>query len=205
MVSCEKYLFREYGPLLFTPAYTVTDPTIGYLSRYAPGVRENGGLYTHAGTWAVQALAMMGEGDKAYKIYKSFLPILRGLDPERYYAEPYVLPGNVDGPESPHFGRGGWTWYTGAAAWCFRVVLDYMLGIHATIDGLRIHPCIPKEWSGFRVKRLFRGQTYEIVVENPKHVSSGVKRILVNGLEQQDALIPPFTRKGPHHVRVILG
>jgi cellobiose phosphorylase len=205
LASCEKHLFREYGPLLFTPAYTKTDPTIGYLSRYAPGIRENGGLYTHAGTWAVQALALMGQGNKAHKVYQSFMPILRGLRPDNYYAEPYVLPGNVDGPESPHFGRGAWTWYTGAAAWYFRVAIDYILGIHATIEGLQINPVIPKKWDGFKVRRFFRGSTYDISVRNPKHVTKGVKRVTVNGKAVEGNLIKPLKAKGPHKVSVILG
>lgn len=205
MATAEKLLFKEYGPLLLTPAYTVTDPTIGYLSRYAPAVRENGGLYTHAGTWAVQAAAMMGDGDKAHKVYQSFMPILRGLNPELYYTEPYVLPGNVDGPESPHFGRGGWTWYTGAAGWYFRVALNYMLGIQPSVEGLHINPSIPSKWNGFKVKRLFRGATYEITVENPRHVSHGVKSVTVNGKKIEGNILKPLKGKGPHQVKVVLG
>lgn len=205
MASAEKMLFKEYGPLLLTPAYSKTDETIGYLSRYAPAVRENGGLYTHAGTWAVQALTVMREGDKAWKVYQSFCPILRGQNVEKYYAEPYVLPGNVDGPESPHPGRGSWTWYTGSAGWTFRVGMNYILGVRPTIDGLLIDPCIPKAWNGFEVKRLFRGATYEITVKNPKHVSTGVKKITVNGKEIEGNLIKPLKSKGPHEVVVTMG
>ena len=205
MATAEKLLFKKYGPLLLTPAYTKTDPTIGYLSRYAPSVRENGGLYTHAGTWAVQALTVLHDGNKAYQVYRSFMPILRGQEPDLYYAEPYVLPGNVDGPESPHFGRGGWTWYTGAAGWYFRVALDYILGIHATINGLEINPCIPSKWDRYKVKRLFRGKVYEIVVQNPRHVSTGVKKIEVNGKPISGNVIKPLSSKGPHQIRVTLG
>ena len=205
MQSAEKYLFREFGPLLLTPAYSVTDPTIGYITRYAPAVRENGGLYTHAGTWAVQAVAMTGDGDKAYKAYCSFNPPLRGLDPDIYYVEPYVTPGNVDGPDSPHFGRGGWTWYTGSAAWSFRIALDYMLGIHAVEEGLQINPAIPKDWKGYNVKRFFRGAIYQMTVKNPKHVSTGVKQIKVNGNKIEGNLVVPQKGKGPHQIEVILG
>ena len=205
MDSIEKHLFRQYGPLLLTPAYSVTDPTIGYITRYAPAVRENGGLYTHAGTWAVQAVALTGEGDKAHKVYSSFNPPLRGLEPDLYYTEPYVTPGNVDGPDSPNFGRGGWSWYTGSAAWFFRVALDYMLGVHAEIEGLRINPAIPKSWKSYKVKRLFRGATYEITFKNLKGVSSGVKQIKVNGVRVEGNLITPVKGKGPHQVEVLLG
>lgn len=205
MASCEKYLFRNFGPLLLTPAYTRTDPTIGYITRYAPAVRENGGVYCHAATWAVQALTVLGEGDKAYQMYRSFMPILRGAEPDLYYAEPYVMPGNVDGPESPHPGRGGWTWYTGTASWYFRIALNWILGIDPTVEGLRINPCIPKKWDGFKVKRLFRGTTYEITVENPKHVSTGVKKITVDGRPIDGNMIRPLNRRTMHKVHVIMG
>ncbi|OGW85085.1 MAG: hypothetical protein A3A81_06475 [Omnitrophica bacterium RIFCSPLOWO2_01_FULL_45_10b] len=205
MASAAKHLYREYGPLLLTPAYHETDPTIGYITRYAPSVRENGGLYTHAGTWAIQAECMMREGDKAFGVYDSFNPAKRGLNPDLYFAEPYVTPGNVDGPDSPNFGRGSWTWYTGSAGWYAVVVLNYLLGIRPVRDGLLIDPVIPKKWDGFKVKRTFRSSVYEITVENPKHVSSGVKKLIVNGKEQSGTLIKPLKAKGPHQIKVVLG
>ena len=205
MDQAEKYLYREYGPLLLTPAYHQTDPTIGYITRYAPSVRENGGLYTHAGTWAIQAECIMRDGDEAWQVYKSFNPALRGLNPDLYYAEPYVTPGNVDGPDSPNFGRGSWTWYTGSAAWYAVVVLNWLLGIRPVREGLLVDPVIPKKWGGFKMKRLFRGSVYEIAVEDPKHVGSGVKRLTLNGKAQEGNLIKPVKGKGPHKVHVVLG
>ena len=205
MASAAKWLYKEYGPLLLTPGYDKTDPTIGYITRYAPSVRENGGLYTHAGTWAIQAECIMRNGEQAYEVYKSFNPALRGLEPDLYYCEPYVTPGNVDGPDSPNNGRGGWTWYTGSAAWYAVVVLDWLLGIRPVREGLLIDPVIPKKWNGFKVKRFFRGSAYEITVENPKHVSSGIAKITVNGKIQQGNLIKPIKGKGPHQVHVVLG
>ena len=205
MAMCEKYLYREYGPLLLTPAYHETDPTIGYITRYAPSVRENGGLYTHAGTWAVQAEAMMREGDKAYEVYKSFNPILRGLNPDLYYCEPYVTPGNVDGPDSPNFGRGGWTWYTGSGAWSAVVILNWVLGVRPVREGLVVDPVIPKSWPGFKVKRLFRGATYHIEVKNPKGTGQGVKQIKVDGKLQTSNTVPAFRDGKEHNVQVVLG
>jgi cellobiose phosphorylase len=205
MAQAEKHLYREYGPLLLTPAYHETDPTIGYITRYAPSVRENGGLYTHAGTWAIQAECMMRDGDKAWEVYKSFNPALRGLDPDCYFVEPYVTPGNVDGPDSPHFGRGGWTWYTGSAAWYAVVALNWLLGIRPIWEGLLVDPVIPKKWDGFKVKRLFRGSIYEIIVDNSKHVGSGVEKLTVNGKSQEGNLIKPIQGKGPHKIHVVLG
>lgn len=205
MDQCKKILYKEYGPLLLTPAYHQTDPSIGYITRYAPSVRENGGLYTHAGTWAVQAEAMMRNGDRAYEVYKSFNPALRGLDPELYYVEPYVTPGNVDGPDSPHFGRGGWTWYTGSAAWYAVVIWNWLLGIRPTREGLLIDPVIPKKWPGFKVKRLFRGSNYFIEVKNPKGTGQGVMSVTVDGKKQSSNLIPVFKDGKDHKIEVILG
>lgn len=161
--SIKKYLFREYGPLLLYPAYTSPDPEIGYLTRYAPGVRENGGLYTHAGCWAVLASCKMKDPD-AYEIYKSFMPIYRGIEPDLYKVEPYVTCGNVDGPDSKYFGRGGWSWYTGSATWYFICAIEGILGIIPTWDGLKISPNIPEDWKEVKVRRLFRGKIYEIII-----------------------------------------
>ena len=205
MAMAAKHLYREYGPLLLTPAYQVTDPTIGYITRYAPSVRENGGLYTHAGAWAVQAEAVMRNGEKAYEVYSSFNPAQRGLNPDLYYVEPYVTPGNVDGPDSPHFGRGGWTWYTGSAAWYAVVILNWFLGIRPIREGLLIDPVIPKKWPGFKVKRLFRGATYKIEVKNPKGTGQGVRELIVDGKKQSSNLIPAFRDGKTHEVLVALG
>lgn len=205
MASAEKYLYREYGPLLLTPAYQVTDPTIGYITRYAPAVRENGGLYTHAGTWAIQAECIRRDGEKAYQLYQSFCPILRGLNPDIYFVEPYVTPGNVDGPDSPHFGRGGWTWYTGSAQWYYTVVMNWLLGVRPTPEGLLVDPVIPKTWSEVRMRRKFRGALYEIEVRNPNRSSSGVKEIRIDGKPHSSNLLPSFGDGKTHKIEVILG
>ena len=205
MASVERSLDREYGPLLLTPAYTQPDDTIGYLSRYAPGVRENGGVYSHGAAWAILAECLLGRGDVAYRMYSKICPPKRGMDPELYYVEPYVMPGNSDGPESPHFGRGGWTWYTGSAAWLFQVSTEWILGIRPTSEGLLIDPCLPSSWDGFRMKRIFRGTTYEIHVENPQHVSQGVKTVQVDGKPLARPLLPALGDGEVHHVRVVMG
>jgi len=194
-----KHLYREYGPLLFTPAFDTPDPGIGHLSQYAPGVRENGGLYTHAGCWAVMAECATGNADTAYRIMSSFNPIKRGADPDLYRAEPYVTPGNVDGPESPFFGRGGWTWYTGSAAWLYRAVLDYILGVRPSFHGLEIIPMPPAGWRNYFVARRFRGTDYEINV----HVNAkrqGEVRLVIEGEELSGNVIP--VRSVPGRVRV---
>jgi cellobiose phosphorylase len=185
--AVRKYLDREYGPLLFYPAYSTPDPRIGYITRYAPGVRENGGVYTHAATWAVMAAAMTGDGDWAYSLYEKICPVLRGRDPDVYLAEPYVTPGNIDGPDSELFGRGGWTWYTGSASWLQRVMNEWILGVRPVLHGLVVRPAIPARWNGFRAKRLFRDRLYDI------EVTRGNPLLSVNGEELEPG--SPFTGK----------
>jgi cellobiose phosphorylase len=166
MESVAKYLLKKNGCLLLSPAYTKPDEMIGYLSRYAPGRRENGGVYSHAATWAIWAFAIMKNRQLAFSSYKNLCPIYNGLNPDEYKAEPYVTPGNIDGPDSPNYGMGGWTWYTGSANWFQKVIVDWILGVRATIDGLIIDPCIPDDWKGFSIKRFFRGTIYNITVFN---------------------------------------
>jgi len=205
MDSMEKHLLREYGPLLFYPGYTKPDKGIGYLSRYGEGLRENGGVYTHAATWAIIAEVILRRPEKAFEIYSKICPIKRGMQPEVFMGEPYVTSGNSDGPQSAYFGRGGWNWYTGSAAWLFKVSTEWILGIRPTLEGLLIDPCIPKEWSGFRIKRQFRGATYEIKVENPRNVSFGIKEIWLDEQKLDQPLIPPLSDGKTHKVRAVMG
>lgn len=178
--SVENYLLKKNGPLLLYPAYSKPDDLIGYLSRYAPGRRENGGVYTHAATWSIWAYSLKKNKQLAYEIYKRLSPVLNGLNPDEYIAEPYVTPGNIEGPDSPLYGMGGWTWYTGSAAWLQKVIVDYLIGVRSGKDGLIIDPNFPDEWESVRVKRLFRGKVYDIFFENPNGKYSGIEEIYVN-------------------------
>jgi len=212
MDSAERMLGTGYGPVLFFPAYSNPDETIGYLTRYAPGVRENGGVYTHAAVWAVMAESMMKREKKSWEFYSEICPIYRGMDPDLYKAEPYVVPGNADGPSSPHFGQAGWTWYTGSAAWMWKVGIEWILGVRPTFDGLVIDPCIPREWKGFKIERKFRGATYQIEVDNSGGVSYGVREVIVDGKKCEVkagippyAVIPIFRDRKVHKVLVQLG
>jgi len=195
MSAVSKYLLKKNGGLLHFPAYKTPDKYIGYLSRYAPGRRENGGVYSHAATWAVWAYALLKDSENAYEAYKRLNPILNGMNTDEYVDEPYVTPGNIDGPDSPNYGMGGWTWYTGSASWFVKVVVDWILGVRAEANGLKIDPCIPKEWKNFSVKRLFRGCSYTIRVHNDGAVSSGVEKIVVDGVEQTSNVIPVQLKK----------
>ncbi len=201
--SVTKYLLKNNGPLLLQPAYSKPDKYIGYLSRYAAGRRENGGVYTHAATWAIQAFAMMKDSENAFLTYKSICPIYNGMYPDKYAAEPFVTPGNIDGPDSPNYGMGGWTWYTGSASWFQKIVIEWILGIRPSEDGLIIDPCIPKEWKGYKVTRIFRGTVYSIDVKNFSGSSHGVKKIIIDGVEQTCNLIKQ-SEKGTISVEVIL-
>lgn len=207
----ERRLEKDFGPLLLTPAYKTPDRFVGYLTRYSPGMRENGGVYTHAATWAVIAAAMLGRGASAFRIYSKLNPINRGKEPDVYCAEPYVTAGNIEGPDSPFAGRGGWTWYSGSAAWLFKAGLEWILGIRPATDGLIVDPCIPPEWKHYKVRRSFRGSIYEFEVRNPTGVQTGVQELWLDGRRicldtgPREKRVPPFGDGKVHHVRAVLG
>ena len=205
MASVTEYLLKDYGTLLNYPAFTKPRPDVGYVTRYAPGLRENGGVYTHAATWSVWAYTLAGQPDLAYEAYRKICPPNRSADIDTYKAEPYVTPGNVDGPLSEYYGRGGWTWYTGSSQWLHRVATHWILGIRPQEDGLLVDPSIPAHWAGFKVKRTFRHAIYEIDVKNPAQVSRGVKAVTVDGKSIEGNLLPVFHDGQIHLVEVIMG
>ena len=185
MDAVSEYLVKRGDDmvLLFTPPFNASDPDPGYIQGYLPGVRENGAQYTHAAAWCVIAYAMQGDGDRAFELFGMLNPInhasTRG-GAHRYKIEPYVVPGDVYS-EPPHVGRGGWSWYTGAAGWLYRAGIEYMLGVRVQGDHVRVAPCIPHEWSGYTVRYRRGGATYVIRVENPLRISSGAVDIDVDG------------------------
>lgn len=191
--------------MLLAPAYGEPDEKIGYLSRYAPGARENGGRYTHAAAWAIIAAVMMGDTSEAWRMYEAICPVRCGLSPDRYKAEPYVTAGNAAGPDSHAYCEGGWTWYTGSATWLFRVGSEWLLGVRPEWDGLRIDPCIPAHWEGFSMKRVFRGATYEITVLNPEHVSRGIAKMTLDGAGVDGVKLPTLGDGRVHRVEIVLG
>jgi cellobiose phosphorylase len=209
MASVTDLLLKEHGALLLFPAYTRIRTDVGYVTRYAPGLRENGGVYTHAATWAVWAYALMHDAPRAWEALHRILPPTRAADIDRYQAEPYVVPGNTDGPISPLFGRGGWTWYTGSAQWLHRVATHWILGVRPAADGLLLDPCVPAAWDGFSMSRSFRGATYEIRVDNRSHAGRGVTLLAVDGkpvaVGAVGALIPDLRDGKVHRVEAVLG
>ncbi len=161
--------------LLFAPPFDTTPQDPGYIKGYPPGIRENGGQYTHAAIWAAWALAELGQGDRAEALFRLLNPIYHSDTPEkaaRYMVEPYVIAADVYS-QPPHVGRGGWTWYTGSSGWMYRVGLEAILGIKRKGQTLQIEPCIPKTWASYQVTYRVGATTFQITVENPQ---AGVNR-----------------------------
>ena len=174
MALTEKWLYRDYGVLLFTPAYSVVDKNVGYLTRYAPGIRENGGVYTHAATWAIWAQAAAGNTEKVYETAARLCPpLLSAADADKYKGEPYVTPGNIEGPESIHEGKGAWTWYSGSSAWLFRCLTERLLGVRVEGGELVVDPRLPARWEGFTMERLVRGKKVRVAVRKKKGAAGG--------------------------------
>lgn len=194
--SVKVRLAKPYGALLLAPAYRTVDPYVGYITRYSPGLRENGGVYSHASTWAVQAFAKAGDVDTAYAIYKGMLPALRSaIDAEAYQAEPYVMPGNVDGPDSPYEGRAGWTWYTGSAAWMRRIAIQWLLGVKPTLEGLTFSGQTPTELGTIRLVRPFRGDTFDIEIQPGR-----AHRLIVDGKPHEGNVVAASGENRPRTV-----
>jgi cellobiose phosphorylase len=214
MASVDRLLVdHEHGiAKLFTPPFDHSTQNPGYIKGYPPGVRENGGQYTHGATWSIFAWAKLGDGDRAAALFDLLNPIRhsdRAEAVERYKVEPYVVSADVYSVE-PHVGRGGWTWYTGSAAWLYRAGLEAVLGFHLLGDRLRIDPCIPKAWPGFRLTFQYRVGArvtrYEIGVENPGGVCRGVSLIEMDGQTVVgDGVVELLDDGGVHAVRVVLG
>jgi cyclic beta-1,2-glucan synthetase len=193
---------------LFTPPFDDTDHDPGYIKGYVPGIRENGGQYTHAAVWTVAAFAALGDGDRAGELFGMLNPInhtQRRADLLRYKVEPYVVAADVYA-EPPHVGRGGWTWYTGAAGWFYRVGIEWMLGVRKHGETLRIDPCIPATWERVQVTYRHGGTRYRIVIENMRGVCRGVRELQLDDTAlPPDAFVPLTDGGGDHRVRVVLG
>ncbi len=201
LAAVKEHLVTEVGPLLLTPAFDKADPRVGYITRYAPGLRENGGVYTHAACWAMAAACKAGDAELVGTLLYALNPAHR--DPDRYWAEPYVTPGNIDGPASPHFGRGGWTWYTGSAAWLQRVVTEWVLGIRPEWDGLRVAPCLPVDWSHASLQRRYRGAELLIDIEcRSGGRGEGAVCVTLDGEPLPESFVPATRLSGQHRIIV---
>jgi cyclic beta-1,2-glucan synthetase len=211
MAAVEAYLVRRGDGLvlLFTPPFDKTPLDPGYIKGYLPGVRENGGQYTHAALWSLIAFAGLRQGDRAGELFSILNPINHAgtrAGVYKYKVEPYVAAADVYA-EPPHTGRGGWTWYTGSAGWMYRAGIEWILGFRFRGAVLHIDPCIPRWWPGYRVTFRYHSATYELVVENPRGANCGVARLVADGKEiAKDAREVPLKDDGKtHRIEVTLG
>jgi cyclic beta-1,2-glucan synthetase len=193
--------------LLFTPPFDKTARDPGYIKGYAPGVRENGGQYTHAATWTVWAFAKLGQGGRAEALFRLLNPVYHADTPEkvaRYKVEPYSIAADVYSVP-PHTSQGGWTWYTGSSGWMYRLGIEAILGVSKQGNTLKIDPCIPKVWPGFKVTYCFGAACYLIHVENPERVNRGIVQVLLDGKVMHDNLIPLVDDGRQHEVNIVMG
>ncbi|MBS3954815.1 MAG: hypothetical protein KGZ88_17825, partial [Methylomicrobium sp.] len=198
---------NEQMILLFTPPFDKSARDPGYIKGYLPGVRENGGQYTHAAIWTAWAFAKLGQGDRAVELFHMLNPANHSDTPakaETYKVEPYVIAADIYSVP-PHTGRGGWTWYTGSSGWMYRLGLEAILGITRVGNALNINPCIPRHWRGFKVKYRFGTTHYKIIVENPHNVSRGIREVMLDGNLLTDNLVSLMDDGRLHEVRVVMG
>ena len=211
MAAVEKHLIHRADglALLFAPPFDRTSLDPGYIKGYPPGIRENGGQYTHGAIWSMLAFAMLGEGDKAADLFSLLNPINHASTRAaiaRYKVEPYVMSADVYAAPA-HVGRGGWTWYTGSAGWMYRVGLESILGLRLRGSSLLIDPCVPKGWPRFDMVFRYHSTRYEIAVENPRGVGRGVSELILDGEKLPDIRLglPLINDGATHKVKAVLG
>jgi cyclic beta-1,2-glucan synthetase len=191
---------------LLDPPFDKSDLNPGYIKGYLPGVRENGGQYTHAAIWTVMAFAAMGDVERAWELFSMINPVNHSSTPEEvhvYRVEPYVVAADVYAVP-PHTGRGGWTWYTGSAGWMYRLITESLLGLHLEIDRLRFEPRMPKAWQSYKVHYRYRETFYHVTIHNGGNGMT-VARVLVDGNEHPDQTVPLVNDRKDHTAEVYLG
>lgn len=195
---------RDQGLIqLLDPPFDTSDLNPGYIKGYVPGVRENGGQYTHAAIWAAMAFAALGDRRRAWELFSMINPIHHARSPEAvatYKVEPYVVAADVYAV-SPHIGRGGWTWYTGSAGWLYRLIVESLLGLRREANTLHIAPCLPADWRGFTLRYRYRETVYSITVTQ-RPAGQGETRVTVDGVERPDPTIPLVDDRREHAVEV---
>jgi cyclic beta-1,2-glucan synthetase len=193
--------------LLLAPPFDQSAQEPGYIKGYPPGVRENGGQYTHAALWVVMAMARLGSGDEAVELFHMLNPVNHTRTPaqvERYQAEPYVVAGDVSS-HLHHAGRAGWSWYTGSAGWMYRAGLESILGLERRGSSFEVNPCIPSSWPEYSITWRFGRTRYEITVSNPRARCRGVRSAELDGSAVDPLSIPLVDDGATHQVRVVLG
>jgi cellobiose phosphorylase len=200
----QRLVHREQALIqLLAPPFDRSDLNPGYIKGYVPGVRENGGQYTHAAIWVVMAFAALGDGARAWELLSMINPVNHARSPEEiavYKVEPYVVAADVYAL-SPHTGRGGWTWYTGSAGWMYRLIVESLLGLSLEVDKLRFTPCLPSDWPGFKMHYRYRETVYHIAVQR-QPAGNGETRVTVDGVDQHDKTIPLVDDHQEHYVEV---
>jgi cellobiose phosphorylase len=204
MRAVHSKLNTKYGIKLSTPGYNGFNPKYGGVTTYPPGAKENGGIFLHPNPWAMIAETILGNGDRAFEYYSQINPAAKNNFADLYEIEPYVYAQNILGDEHPQFGLGRNSWLSGTASWCYQAGVQWILGLRAEYGGLRVDPCIPSAWSGFKASRMYRGSQVHLVVNNDKHVSKGVEKMVVNGKEVDGNLVS-IKRKGSYKVEIWLG
>jgi cellobiose phosphorylase len=203
--SVKKYLDTPYGIILLSPAYSRYSERLGSITFYPTGYKENAGIFCHANPWIMIAETVIGRGDRAFEYYTKLCPsYLENID-TLHKTEPYIYSQMIAGKDAKRHGEAKNSWLTGTAAWNFVAISQWILGIRPDYEGLRIDPCIPSSWDTFTVKRVFRGSTYTITVNNPNHVCKGVASMTVDGKSVEDTLVPAFSDRKEHTIEVILG
>jgi cellobiose phosphorylase len=203
--SVKKYLDCDYGIVLLNPPFTEYYIELGEISTYPPGYKENAGIFCHNNPWIIIAETVLGNGENAFEYYRKIAPSYLEDISELHKTEPYVYSQMIAGKDASRPGEAKNSWLTGTAAWNFYAVSQYLLGVRPEYDGLRIDPCIPKSWKGYKLIRKFRGATYEIEIRNKSGVSKGVSRISVNGKEYSSNVVPILPEGTTNTIRIELG
>ena len=203
--SVEEWLDTKYGIVLLQPAYTQYHTELGEISSYPPGYKENAGIFCHNNPWIVCAEAELGHGDRAFQVYRRTCPAFIEDISEIHRTEPYVYSQMIAGKDAPSFGEGKNSWLTGTAAWTFLSISQAILGVKPTLDGLQVDPCIPSSVREFAVSRRYRGAVYDISVQNPDGVCSGVRSVMLDGMPVDGNTLPIQVPGKKVKVDVILG
>jgi cellobiose phosphorylase len=206
MNAVAQRLLRHEAELiqLFDPPFDKSSLNPGYVKGYIPGVRENGGQYTHAGVWTAMAFALMGENDRAWELFTLLNPISHSATPKQiaaYKVEPYVIAADIYAV-APHTGRGGWTWYTGSAGWMYRLLLETLLGVKLEGDQLRLTPCLPRSWTTYKIHYRYRQTVYHITIT--RLAADGVvsNQLFLDGNELASETVPLADDHGEHSVEL---
>jgi len=199
----ERLVSREHGLIqLLAPPFDQSDLDPGYIKGYVPGVRENGGQYTHGAVWAAMAFAALGDSRRAWELTTLINPANHAKSKEAiatYKVEPYVMAADVYAV-APHTGRGGWTWYTGSAGWMYRLILESLLGLRLEVDRLHVAPCLPAHWHGLKIHYRFRETVYHIAITQTPGGEGRVTSLTVDGVEQDGQAIPLVDDQQEHSV-----